>query len=178
MQVELIQATCEDAAAIAALRMAVARQLTAQHGRGTWSFAAESEWSARADIMTSQVLIARQHGTIVATLRLSSRAPWIGEIDFFTPCRTALYLTSMAVSPKYQLQGVGRACLREVDRIASEWPAESIRLDAYDAAAGAGGFYLKNGYTEVRRARYNGTPLIYFERLLLKPSYRVRCEQP
>ena len=38
--------------------------------------------------------------------------------------------------------------------------------NAYDAPAGAGDFYRKNGYTEVKREPYNGTPLIYFEHLV------------
>jgi hypothetical protein len=51
-------------------------------------------------------------------------------------------------------------------RIARDWPADAIRLDAYDAPAGAGGFYATCGYTEVGRVRYRGTPLIYYELLL------------
>jgi GNAT superfamily N-acetyltransferase len=166
MGIKLQPANDRDAAAIAALRMGVARQLTAEFGRGTWSFAAESEWGVRADIMTSQVMVAKQGGTVAATLRLSTRKPWLCETDFFTPCRSPLYLTSMAVSPKLQRTGIGRGCLREVRRIAAEWPADAIRLDAYDAPAGAGDFYLKCGYREVARVPYNGTPLIFFELLI------------
>jgi hypothetical protein len=43
--------------------------------------------------------------------------------------------------------------------IAERWPAQAIRLDAYDAAAGAGGFYATCGYRETGRVR--GTPLVY-----------------
>lgn len=169
MRVHLHEATDDDAAAIAALRMATSRQLTAKYGRGTWSFVAESEWGVRADIITSHVYVARYHGMVAATLRLATRPPWLGDIDFFTPVRTPLYLTTMSVAPRLQRRGVGSGCLQEVRRIAAEWPADAIRLDAYDAPAGAGDFYRKNGYREVRRGDYNGTPLIYFE-YLLKPS--------
>jgi GNAT superfamily N-acetyltransferase len=170
MRVVLEQAREADAAGIAALRTAVARQLTTEYGRGTWTFAADSEWSARADILTSHVYVFRHHGTIGATLRLSTKAPWLGAIDFFTPSRTPLYLTSMAVSPKLQRQGIGRLCLEQVKRIARAWPADALRLDAYDADAGAGEFYEKCGFRIVRRAPYNGTPLIYFEYLLAGPG--------
>lgn len=165
-------ASNSDAAAIAALRMAVARELSDRYGRGTWSFALESESSVRLDIMTSQVLIWRHDGTVAATLRLSPRQPWLGAIDFFTPSEKPLYLTSMAVAPRFQRKGIGRACLADVCRVAAEWGADAIRLDAYDAPAGAGEFYRKYGYTEVRRAPYNGTPLIYFE--LMLPRSLVR----
>lgn len=40
---------------------------------------------------------------------------------------------------------------------------DAIRLEAFDADAGAGGLYRQCGFTEVGRASYRGTPLIYFE---------------
>jgi hypothetical protein len=46
------------------------------------------------------------------------------------------------------------------------WPADAVRLDAYQGPAGAGGFYERCGFREVGRAAYRGTPLIYFELLL------------
>ena len=39
-------------------------------------------------------------------------------------------------------------------------------LDAYDAKAGAGGFYARCGFAERGRVVYKGDPLIYYERLL------------
>jgi GNAT superfamily N-acetyltransferase len=166
MPFRLETATIADAAAIASVRMVSARDLTARFGCGTWSFVAESEGGVRMDMLTSHILVARTEGTIVATLRLSTRSPWLGKIDFFTPAERPLYLTSMAVAPKWQGCGIGRACLEEVKRIAGKWDADAIRLDAYEAKAGAGEFYRKCGYREVRRAAYNGTPLIYFELML------------
>jgi GNAT superfamily N-acetyltransferase len=65
-----------------------------------------------------------------------------------------------------QRRGVGRACLQDVRRIAHAWPADAIRLDAYDAPAGAGRFYERCGYREVGRVVYRKVPLIYFESLL------------
>jgi ribosomal protein S18 acetylase RimI-like enzyme len=166
MSLRLETATVDDAAAVAAVRMASARDLTARFGSGTWSFVAESEGGVQMDLLTSHILIARTEGTIIATLRLSTRSPWLGKIDFFTPANRPIYLTSMAVAPKWQRCGIGRACLDEVKRIAGVWDADAIRLDAYDAKAGAGEFYRKCGFREVRRAPYNDTPLIYFELML------------
>jgi hypothetical protein len=45
-------------------------------------------------------------------------------------------------------------------------PADAIRLDAYDAQAGAGPFYTKCGYRELAHVVYKNNPLIYFERIL------------
>jgi hypothetical protein len=40
---------------------------------------------------------------------------------------------------------------------------DAVRLDAYDAVAGAGPFYEKCGFREVGRATYRITPLVYYE---------------
>ena len=152
-----------DAAAIAAVRMAAARELTARFGAGTWSFTAESEASVQAEIRTSTVLFARDEGVVVGTLRLATRNPWLGNTDFFTPCERPMFLTSMAVAPKWQRRGIGRQLLGEARRVALEMGGEMLRLDSYAGRAGAGEFYRKSGFTEARRGDYNGTALIWFE---------------
>jgi ribosomal protein S18 acetylase RimI-like enzyme len=111
----------------------------------------------------SMVFVARARSAVIATLTLSTRKPWAIDRKYFSACRTPLYLTSMAVHPDIQRTGIGRLCIDEVRRIGKRWPSDGIRLDAYDAEAGAGDFYRKCGFTEVGRASYRNTPLIYFE---------------
>jgi len=77
-----------------------------------------------------------------------------------------LYLTAMAVSVAHQGQGLGRLALADARAVATAWPADAIRLDAYDAAAGAGSFYARCGFTERGRVSYRGQPLVYYELLL------------
>ena len=60
-------------------------------------------------------------------------------------------------------EAIGRRCVDEARKIGKRWPGDAIRLDAYDAEAGAGDFYRKCGFTEVGRASYRNTALIYFE---------------
>ena len=159
------RATEADAAEIAALRSAAARELTALHGRGHWSFEV-TDRSVAFGIRTSYVLAALDDGRIVGTLRLSTKKPWAIDPAYFTAVDRALYLTSMAVLPDRQGQGLGRALLALADPVARAWGAGAIRLDAYDAPAGAGGFYAACGYAERGRVSYRGTPLIYYERVL------------
>jgi len=54
----------------------------------------------------------------------------------------------------------------KAESMAKAWPSNAIRLDAYDAKAGAGAFYAKCGFREAGRAIYRKTPLVYFELLL------------
>jgi GNAT superfamily N-acetyltransferase len=112
---------------------------------------------------TSSVFVAREANEIVATLRLATKKPWAIDTKYFAAARRPLYLIAMAVAPARQGRGLGRRCLEEAARIAREWPADAIRLDAYNARAGAGGFYARCGYTEVGRRTYRDAPLIYYE---------------
>jgi GNAT superfamily N-acetyltransferase len=105
---------------------------------------------------------------IVATLRLATKKPWAIDTTYFTAVRRPLYLTSMAVRPRAQRKGVGRRLLQEAAAVARAWPADAIRLDAFDAAAGAAPFYAKCAFCEIAHVRYKKSPLVYFE-LLLPP---------
>jgi ribosomal protein S18 acetylase RimI-like enzyme len=163
--VRLEPAGIADAAAIAALRTAVAARLTAAFGKGHWSFAA-TEKGVLSGIKRSRVYVAKNGSRVMATLTLATRKPWAIDRRYFTDVKRPLYLVDMAVDPEVQGQGLGRRCVDEARTLAKEWPADAIFLDAYDTDAGAGGFYRKCGFREVGRATYRGTPLIYFECLL------------
>jgi GNAT superfamily N-acetyltransferase len=158
-------ATEADIAALTALHSAVAGHLTREHGEGPWSSSA-SESSVRRGVTTSRVIVARDADGIAGTLRLTPRKPLSIDRTYFTRVDRPLYLVDMAVRPSMQRSGVGRGLLDEAVRVAMEWQAQALRLDAYDAAAGAGGFYAKCGFREAGRAAYRQVPLIYYERLL------------
>lgn len=154
-----------DAAEIAALRNASAEALTQRYGRGHWS-SNMTEKGALFNMRTSHVVIARSGASIIATLQLATKKPWAIDTKYFTPVKKPLYLIGMAVAPELQGKGVGRSLLEEAAKIARKWPSDAIRLDAYDAEAGAGGFYAKCGFREVGRVIYKTAPLIYYELLL------------
>jgi GNAT superfamily N-acetyltransferase len=163
-------ATDSDAAVLASLHSAVARELTRQFGPGRWS-SGQTERAVLNELRKpnfSRILIARSNSRIIGTLRLAANKPWAIDTAYFTPARRPLYLTNMAVHPDFQRKGVGRLLLREAKALAREWPADAIRLDAFDAEAGAGAFYAKCGFHEVARVTYKQDPLVYFE-LVLPP---------
>ena len=120
----------------------------------------------RRALQTPQTHVARHAAAIVATLRLVTKKPWAIDVSYFSAARRALYLHDMAVAPDRQRQGIGRRCIEEARRLARDWPADAIRLDAWDAAAGAGRFYSQCGFREVGRVVYRKSPLIYYEALL------------
>lgn len=165
MDFKLTKATETDAPAIAKLHTAVAETLTLEHGRGHWS-SAVSERGVLFAMRIASVLVARVQNEVVGTLQLATKKPWAIDKAYFAACKRPLYLTAMAVGPEHQRRGIGRAMLEQAKEIARQWPGDAIRLDAYDAAAGAGEFYAKCGFREVGRVTYRGTPLIYFELML------------
>lgn len=144
------------------MRVAAADRLTRDFGDGHWS-AQTHEGSVRRDFAVSRVLVARDGTKIVGTLTLQTKKPWAIDPAYFTPCNKAIYLINMAVAPDQQRSGVGRALLEEAADVSGWIPAQAIRLDAYDAPAGAGGFYRKCGYTPRGGKAYRGVPLLYFE---------------
>jgi GNAT superfamily N-acetyltransferase len=162
MLVKLRKAQDADAVGIAELRSAAAEALTRQFGTGHWSGIA-TEKGVRRDMRNSRVFVASNKGRLVATLRLTTRKPWAIDRSYFGASAQPLYLLSMAVAPDLQRQGIGRQCVEQIKEICRRWPADAIRLDAYDAPAGAGAFYAKCGFRKMGRVEYRGCPLLYFE---------------
>jgi len=158
-------ATAEDVADLVALRLAVNEHLAKLHGDGYW-LSSPTEKGALFGLRNSKVYVARHGNNLVATLAFSTRKPWAIDAKYFSKSARPLYLTNMAVLPSWQRKGLGKSCMEEARNIAARWPADAIRLDAYDVAAGAGGFYQKCGFREVGRTTYRNVPLIYFEMLL------------
>ena len=165
MRSGLTIARADDAGAIAAVQNAVATALTARHGIGHWSSTA-TEKGVRSNMKRASVYVARDGRRIIATLTLQTKKPWAIDRTCFSPVKRPLYLLGMAVEPSRQCAGIGRMCLDEAVKICKAWPADALFLDAYDADAGAGDFYRKCGFTEVGRATYRNTSLIYFELLV------------
>jgi GNAT superfamily N-acetyltransferase len=157
--------TSDDAADLAALHTTVAENLTRLYGVGAWSVKT-SEKGVLFAMHSSRVFVAREGTKIVATLRLATKKPWAIDVRYFSPCSRPLYLVAMAVTPARQREGLGRRCLEEAVVAARAWAADAVRLDAFDAEAGAGGFYARCGWSEVGRATYRNTPLIYYEFLI------------
>jgi GNAT superfamily N-acetyltransferase len=162
--VEISIANDADVAAIA-LRTTVAERLTELHGRGHWS-ACVTEKGVSRGLKTSRVLVARDEGGISGTVRLATKKPWAIDTKYFTPVGKPIYLHDLAVAPALQGKGIGWILIAEAKAVTKTWPADAIRLDAYDHAAGAGEFYASCGFVQVGRVMYRGVPLLYFELVL------------
>src|ERR1039457_6201528 len=154
-----------DAAAIASLWVAASQALTAKSGQGAWS-GNRTEKGVLYEMRNATVYVLRKRHKVIATLTLGTKKPWAIDRKYFSKCNRPLYLTSMAVAPDLQRQGIGRLGVEAAAKLVKQSPGDAIRLDAYDAEAGAGEFYRKCGFREVGRVLYRNVPLIYFEMLV------------
>jgi GNAT superfamily N-acetyltransferase len=154
-----------DAPALVALQNSAAEELTRRYGHGFWSGMA-TERGILAHMRHAKRLLAYDGEALVGALQLQNKKPWAIDVAYFTPVKKAVYLVGMAVAPAMQRRGVGGKLIEEAVRMVRDWPADAIRLDAFDADAGAGEFYVKCGFRERGRVVYRNDPLIYFEMVL------------
>ena len=161
-------ATADDIPGIVAVRVKASEHLTGRFGAGHWSGLASERGVAWEIRQGGKTLIARRGKTIVATLKIATRKPWAIDVSYFTQCRQPWYLTNMAVDPAHQGLGIGTRCVMAAIKAVREEGGDAVRLDAYDAEAGAGAFYVKCGFTERGRVTYRITPLVYYEKLLTR----------
>lgn len=158
-------ATADDAQAIADVITEAAQDLTNKHGQGHWSAVATKK-GILTSMSKAKVLVAKVDNKIVGTVRLTSSRPWVIDPAYFTPVNRPIYLVDMAVRPGYQRMGVGRTLIEQAKAMSAALTGDSIRLDAYEGIAGAGGFYEKCGFTEMGHISYKNVPHIYFEWLI------------
>jgi GNAT superfamily N-acetyltransferase len=158
-------ATAKDVPVIAALHNAAAGALTARFGEGHWSSLVMERGTAAAQ-RHARVRVGKAGKRILTVLRLATKKPWAIDVSYFTPVKRPLYLSGMTVAVTHQGQGLGRLALADAIEVARDWPADGIRLDAYDADAGAGAFYAKCGFSERGKVVHKGDPLVYYELLL------------
>jgi GNAT superfamily N-acetyltransferase len=164
-------ATLENVPVIAGLQNAAAGALTARFGEGHWSSLVTERGVALAQ-RHARVRLGRSGKRVLTVLRLATKKPWAIDVSYFTPVKRPLYLTGLAVSVAHQGQGLGRLAVEDACAVAQAWPADAIRLDAYDAEAGAGQFYGSCGFRERGRVVYKGNPLLYYELVF---ESRRRC---
>lgn len=146
-----------------ALSAACAARLTREFGKGHWSGVCTlATWKRRA--ADKDVMVAEDSGSAVATFMLEERKPgFVSAKKFSEPRDSFLWLTNFFVDPARWREGIGRACMEEMKRLAKTKHRQWIRFDAYAAPAGAGGFYEKCGCVPIDTASPRGCPLLVFE---------------
>lgn len=136
--------------------------MTEKFGPGPWS-AFPSKTDVVRQLRASHVLVARRNEDIIGTVRLARVLPGVIDSGAFTPVETALYVFGLAVAAEARGQGIGRQLMETAKAAARSWPADALWLDAYDHAAGAGGFYIECGFRPVGPSARGEVPLHFYE---------------
>jgi predicted N-acetyltransferase YhbS len=155
-------ADADDVKALAALRAAIAQDMTGRFGEGAWS-AVPSKVTVMKQMRASRVLVARRESKVVGTVRLATAKPLAFDSSAFTPVSQALYVLGLAVAPQMRNRGLGRALMDAAKEAASSSGMDALWLDAYDHEAGAGPFYAKCGFRHVGNTSRNNQSLLYYE---------------
>jgi GNAT superfamily N-acetyltransferase len=162
MPLSFRDATIADIPPLVSLHNAAAAALTSRFGQGPWS-AQVNERHIELSLRHARLRVGVARGRVRTVLRLATKKPWAIDVAYFTPVKRPLYLTGMAVAVRHQGAGLGRLAMEDARETAMRWPADAIRLDAYDADAGAGAFYAKCGFAARGSVVYKGNPLTYHE---------------
>jgi GNAT superfamily N-acetyltransferase len=162
VNLRITRALPQDARAIAALRTAVAEDMTQYHGQGHWS-ACPSKAEVTRQLRASHVLVARHAEKIVGTVRLATANPQIFDSGAFTPVQSSLYVLGLAVAPECRRQGVGRQLMAAAKGVARARQAQALWLDAYDSEVGAGPFYVRCDFRLVGPGKHKDLSLVYYE---------------
>ncbi|MEM8489392.1 MAG: GNAT family N-acetyltransferase [Pseudomonadota bacterium] len=158
------RAQLSDAAIVREIRLAAANELKRLHGEGHWS-AVFTLGTLKKHVLAKEVFLVNDDENPVGTFEIQTNKPnWYSKNWFAEPDARTFYLFHMAVLPVYQMRGIGRHILGEIDNMARGRGIRAVRLDAYAASAGAGAFYSKYGYELVRRGSFNGVSLDYYEK--------------
>ncbi len=166
MNVAIRAADGADAETIHAIRSSAADALTAEFGSGHWSHV-ESLATLRRHAVDRDLFLAMNEGEAIGTFELQSKKPGFYSKHWFAdPDAPACYLFNMAIVKTSQRHGLGRAIMAEMEALAATDGKRALRLDAYDAPAGAGVFYGKCGYDFVHEGSFNRVALRYYEKLL------------
>jgi hypothetical protein len=97
---------------------------------------------------------------VIATMTLHTRKPWAIGVKYFAPDRRRCISPTWRSRPIARQRRRPRACWPKPQEW-REWPADAVRLDAFDAVAGAGPFYAKCGHESA--ARRIARAAIYYE---------------
>ncbi|NCT55534.1 GNAT family N-acetyltransferase [bacterium] len=114
----------------------------------------------RSNIINKEVLLVTQKVEPVATVTISTNPPnyYLAENNpenfdysslFINPTKQALYISALAVIPKFQGKGIAKELVKIIEQKAKESQINFIRLDARGDYKELINFYLKLGFIKV-----------------------------
>jgi GrpB-like predicted nucleotidyltransferase (UPF0157 family)/GNAT superfamily N-acetyltransferase len=113
---------------------------------------------------------------VLLLVRVDGEPAGLGGVRFLDT--EAAEIKTMFVSPAHRGQGVARAILAELERIAGEHGCRRTQLDTSDYLTGAVALYRAAGYREVPPYNDNPKANLWFERLLADDQIHLAPHNP
>jgi len=108
----------------------------------------QAEALVHADAAAGRLYLVRINGTLAATFAiLSQGAPRFATAPWADPGARAAYFHRLAVVESFRAAGLGKWCMTQGERIATEAGYDYLRLDALPTEVRAMTFYQRLGYT-------------------------------
>jgi GNAT superfamily N-acetyltransferase len=103
-------------------------------------------------IETEEVFLVKSDSDIVATVTLSRLPPEYyneEQLQCFTDTRSTVYISTLAVKPEMQRQGIASKIIKNIELIAKSRNIKNLGLDCRAEYPDLVRFYLKRGFNQV-----------------------------
>ncbi len=108
-----------------------------------------AEGFVHSDAAAGRLYVVRQNGVLAATFAiLGEAAPRFSGVRWAEPGARAAYLHRLAVVEAFRGAGLGKWCMAQGERIATEGGYDYLRLDSLPTEVRAITFYRRLGYTD------------------------------
>ena len=115
-----------------------------------WNESYPSRAAFEADLLRKELYVYLYQQEVVGCVVMTSvMDPEYEEITWLTPNGNSLYIHRLAVHPKYQGLGIARALMDEMEMLARQNGARSMRLDTFSQNKRNQRFYENRGYVRL-----------------------------
>jgi GNAT superfamily N-acetyltransferase len=82
------------------------------------------------------------------------------------PAQPAIYVSHLAVLPKFQHKGIGTWCMDQIEELALKRGCTAVRLDAFEKYRELLEFYDNLGYQRRKVVEFSGCRLVCMEKII------------
>lgn len=129
-----------------------------KHGLEHWIPVYQNE-RIKEDIDNKQVYVVECNNKIVGNFILTDKINSLWKTD-----NNAIYLSKLAVIPRYSGKGIGKSCMKFIEENAKNQGYRNVRFDVYDKSVNTIAFYKKLDYVVVDTANTRRFKVLLMEK--------------
>lgn len=128
------------------------------------------------DIMSGYVYYFESEGQIVGTVSLPSKKPFYYPKEIFSDTQKSWYICRLAVSRKFNGQGIGAQILKEIEEEAKKKGVKVLRLDVVKDNPFLSSYYEKHGFNTILEADVFDAPSVFMEKKICRSFLHEKIE--